>query len=147
MKSDNYLLGVLIMDDRLIKNENDISFIQMGVVSLLINIGIAYLYMSNFQGFDTSIQILLAFLITMVSFLCAPIHKFHIGSIILVISSIWYANFITGFGIRLFQYKNITILRTLAFIIAFIFEFGFHIFILGLRDPIIKKYKRIFRRE
>ena len=139
------------MDDRSIKNESEKYGLAMEVVSLLINTGIAYLYMSRFQGFDTGIQILLAFLITIlipiVAHVCAPIHNFSISFIILAISSIWYAGFITGFGVHLFKYKEITLVRTIVFLFSMILELGSHIMILHLLVLIIDKYKHIMHRE
>lgn len=138
------------MNNKLINNEADKFGLKLGVVSLLINTGIAYLYMSRFQGFDTGIQILLAFLITIlvpiVAFVCAQ-HKFNISLIILAISSIWYAGFITGFGVHLFKYKEITLVRTIVFLFIMMMELGLHIMILFFLDQIINKYKHIMHRE
>jgi hypothetical protein len=138
------------MNNKLINNEADKFGLKVGAVSLLINTGIAYLYMSRFQGFDTGIQILLAFLITIlipiVSFVCVQ-HKFYISLIILAISSIWYAGFITGFGVHLFKYKEITLVRTIVFLFSMILELGSHIMIWCFLDQIINKYKHIMRRE
>lgn len=138
------------MNNKLINNEAEKFGLKVGAVSLLINTGIAYLYMSRFQGFDTGIQILLAFLITIlmpIVFLVCVQHKFNISLIILAISSIWYAGFITGFGVHLFKYKEITLLRTIAFLIIGIMEYGFHIYIWFFLDQIIIKYKHIMRRK
>ena len=138
------------MNNKLINNEADKFGLKGGAVSLLINTGIAYLYMSRFQGFDTGIQILLAFLITIlvpiVAFVCVK-HKFNISLIILAISSIWYAGFITGFGVHLFKYKEITLVRTIVFLFIMVMELGLHIMIWCFLDQIINKYKHIMRRE
>lgn len=138
------------MNNKLINNEADKFGLKGGAVSLLINTGIAYLYMSRFQGFDTGIQILLAFLITIlvpiVAFVCVK-HKFNISLIILAISSIWYAGFITGFGVHLFKYKEITLVRTIVFLFIMMMELGLHIMIWFFLDQIIDKYKHIMRRE
>ena len=137
-------------DNKIINNEADKFCLIAGAVSLLINTDIAYLYMSRFQGFDTGIQILLAFLITIlvpiVAFVCVK-HKFNISLIILAISSIWYAGFITGFGVHLFKYKEITLVRTIVFLFIMVMELGLHIMIWCFLDQIINKYKHIMRRE
>ena len=117
------------------------------VVLLLINVGIAFLYTNQFIGFNTSVQLLIAFLITLATFASGQIFKHHIGHAIQVISSIVYSSFITGFGIKIIKYKEITVMRTIFFIIIFLMEIYLHILISDNRDLIIKKYKHIMRRE
>lgn len=135
------------MNNKLINNEDEKSCMIIIIISLLLNIGIAYLYMTRFNGFNIGIQLLIAFLITMVAFVGGQIYKYHIGHIIQVVSSICYASFITGFGAHLFKYKEITLVRTIVFLFIIYMEFGVHILICAFRDQIINKYKHIMRRE
>ncbi|SFD10044.1 hypothetical protein [Ruminococcus albus] len=135
------------MNYKIINDEGDKFCMTCIIISLLLNIGIAYLYMTRFNGFNIGIQLLIAFLITLAAFGGGQIYKYHIGHIIQVVSSICYASFITGFGAHLFKYKEITLIRTIAFLFIIYMELGVHIFIWAFRDRIINKYKHIMRRE